>query len=240
METMPDHPHGSDPRSCPLADSPGASLVLLTGNIFACPIIFASAFCAFLMAAVVVAPGTALASDTSPAAVAMEQQDYETVLRLSAPLAEAGDPVAQYRMGMLYRFGWGVDRDFAAAREWFQKAAHKGNGSAASELGKIYKDGRGLDKDPAEAVKWFRIGAHDGLGIAQLNLARMVRDGKGIAADPVEAHAWFSLAIDNQYMDAIGHRNRMQADMTPEQIAAAKARATELRKTVKPRTPEDQ
>ncbi len=183
---------------------------------------------------------SANARDTSPAAQAFEQQDYDTAMRLSVPLAQNGDAAAQYRLAMMYRFGWGVGRDFLLAREWFEKSAAQGYGLSAAELGKIHKDGRGVDKNPVEAVKWFRQGAEDGFGVAQLNLARMLRDGEGVPSDPVEAHAWFSLAVDNQYMDAIGHRNRLTSTMTPEQIEQAKARAVELRKTVKPRTAEEQ
>ncbi len=185
-------------------------------------------------------PGMAQQAQADSGATAFQQKDYEKALRLSTPAAEAGDAAAQYRIGMMKRFGWGGERDAAAALSWFTKSAEQGYTPAAGEIGKIYKDGRGVQKNPAEAVKWFRVSANDGFGISQLNLARMLRDGEGAEKDPVEAYAWFSLAIDNQYMDAIGHRNRLVDDMTSEQIQQGKALAERLRASIKPRTPEQQ
>jgi putative transposase len=47
-------------------------------------------------------------------------RDYATALRERRPLAEQGDPRAQFRLGLLYENGNGVPRDFAKARHMAQ------------------------------------------------------------------------------------------------------------------------
>jgi uncharacterized protein len=49
--------------------------------------------------------------------------------------ADAGDPIAQYQLGIRYRDGgWGVGRDRAQARSWLTRAADAGNSLAAQAL----------------------------------------------------------------------------------------------------------
>ena len=49
--------------------------------------------------------------------------------------ADAGDPTAQYQLGIRYRDGgWGVERDTAQARNWLTRAAGAGNSLAAQAL----------------------------------------------------------------------------------------------------------
>ena len=50
--------------------------------------------------------------------------------------AQAGHPKAQYRLGLLYEQGTGVEKDAAKAFEWFTKAAAQGDPDAAKKLGK--------------------------------------------------------------------------------------------------------
>jgi TPR repeat protein len=44
--------------------------------------------------------------------------NYATALREWRPLAEQGDPRAQFPLGSLYENGNGVPRDFVKARQW--------------------------------------------------------------------------------------------------------------------------
>jgi TPR repeat protein len=48
-----------------------------------------------------------------------------------------GDPDAMIYLGRLYENGWGVARDFAKAREWYQKAADTGYELAKSYLKRL-------------------------------------------------------------------------------------------------------
>jgi len=102
------------------------------------------------------------------ATAALKTSDYTTALKKLQPLAQLGDSHAQYLLGQMYAFGWGVPRNDDAAIEWFRRAAMWSEGltdpAAAAEyyVGESYRDGRGVRKDVDEANKWMRRAADGG------------------------------------------------------------------------------
>ncbi|MFK7963681.1 MAG: tetratricopeptide repeat protein [Burkholderiaceae bacterium] len=185
-----------------------------------------------------VVPGAAFAANDEKLAAALQAYDAEAFDQ-ALPVLEAasakGHDEAQYRLGMMYRFGWGVEKDFQMAREHFMSAAKQDHPEAQSELGKIFKDGRGIDRDYKTAAMWFEKAGMQHQGVSQLNLARFYRSGRGVEKSSPHAWAWFSLAITNEYMDAIGHRARLQAKMSEEEIARAKEILADIKKDMAPR-----
>jgi len=61
---------------------------------------------------------------------AFEARDYRAAVAAFEPLAEAGDPDAQYMLGRLYARGNGVIQDFVSAHQWFNLAAANGHRQA--------------------------------------------------------------------------------------------------------------
>ena len=49
-------------------------------------------------------------------------------------------------LGWRYANGQGVAHDYAKAREWYEKAADKGNTTAMCNLGGLYANGHGVGK----------------------------------------------------------------------------------------------
>lgn len=76
--------------------------------------------------------------------------------------AEAGNPGAQYDLGVMYAFGECVSKDETKAAEWFQKAAMQGNKYAQFELGVLCEFGRGISKDEVKAAEWYQMAAAQG------------------------------------------------------------------------------
>ena len=72
---------------------------------------------------------------------AYEKGDYETALREFQPLAEQGDAVAQYFLGLLYYNGFGVVQDYQQALKWYTLSAEQGDSDAQYNLGVIYSNG---------------------------------------------------------------------------------------------------
>ena len=66
---------------------------------------------------------------------AYQNGDYATAMRLWQPLAEQGDAIVQFRLGLLYYWGHGVlqdsVQDYVEAHKWFNLAAARGNKHAA-------------------------------------------------------------------------------------------------------------
>ena len=153
-------------------------------------------------------------------------------MRSCVRLADQGNAVAQYNLGVMYDNGRGVPQDNAQAVIWYRKAADKGYAAAQFNLGLMYDDGRGVPQDYAQAVAWYRKAAEQGDAAAQFDLGVMYDNGHGVPQDYVEAHMWFNLAASRQKMAhfamAAQNRDAVAAKMTPDQIAEAQRMATRV------------
>ena len=76
-----------------------------------------------------------------------------TWFRLSA---KQGDSEAQYRLGMMYEQGDGVEKDLEKAVKLYRFAADQGHAMAQVNLGWMYINGHGVEEDLDEAAKWYR------------------------------------------------------------------------------------
>ena len=150
---------------------------------------------------------------------AAEQGDARTFRRK----AEQGDAGAQFSLGVSYREGKGVPRDYAQAVAWWRKAGGQGHASAQSALGFMYANGQGVSKDDARAVEWYRKAADQGVIRAQFNLGVMYGTGQGVPQDYIEAYKWMTLAASLE--ESAAARDRLAQQMTPAQITEAQRRA---------------
>ena len=89
-------------------------------------------------------------------------------------LAQQGDPEAQFDLGLMYHFGYGVPQDYQEAIKWFRKAAEQGLVASQFNLGIMYDKGYGVPQDHKKAVKWYRKAAEQGYASAQSNLGLIV------------------------------------------------------------------
>jgi len=158
---------------------------------------------------------------------AYNRGDYATALREWRPLAEQGDALAQYNLGVLYRKGRGVPQDDVQARQWYEKAAAQGQAKAQYNLGTLYLNGGGVPKDYQQALRWFRMAADQGEALAQTKIGIMYDDGQGVPHDFVQAHKWYNLAATNGDKPAAELRDALAKQMTPVQIAEAQQLARE-------------
>ena len=73
---------------------------------------------------------------------AYERGDYKIALEEWQPLAEGGDPQAQFRLGQMYARGDGVPQDDEEAAKLYKKAAEHGDTIAQFVLGIWYEGQR--------------------------------------------------------------------------------------------------
>ena len=52
-----------------------------------------------------------------------------------------------------------MTQDYAKAREWYEKAADKGDAIAMTDLGELYDNGQGVAQDYAKAREWYEKAA---------------------------------------------------------------------------------
>jgi TPR repeat protein len=130
------------------------------------------------------------------AAAAYNKGDYSTAARLYRPLADEGNLLAQYNLGLMYAKGQGVPRNDIEAVRWYRLAADRGCDLAQYNLGLMYGDGQGVPKNEAEAMKWFRLAADQGYVAGQFNLGLMYAKGQGVPRNDIEAAKWYTLAAN--------------------------------------------
>jgi V8-like Glu-specific endopeptidase len=175
--------------------------------------------------------GPATAAELDDAVAASHGGDYATALRRLSPLAEKGDARAQFDIGFMHAYGWGVERNPAEAITWYRKAADQGLAVAQHFLGLAYANGEGVRPDDAEAARWFARAAAQGFAQAQFMLGQMTLDGRGVAKDPVQGYALVVMA---------GRGGVRSAPRAVERLAlteAQRAQAKEIIDRYKP-TPE--
>ena len=78
--------------------------------------------------------------------------DFENSLKL----AESGNPIEQFRVGIHYYYGTSVTKDLKKAVKWFKASAEQGYIYAETSLGICYRKGEGILTNYIEAVKLFQ------------------------------------------------------------------------------------
>ena len=64
----------------------------------------------------------------------LESGNFSEAIATLQELAAKGYPEAQYRLGLCFSEGKGVERDVEAAREWYSRAARDGYEDAINAL----------------------------------------------------------------------------------------------------------
>lgn len=116
---------------------------------------------------------------------------YKEAFPLLLKAAEQGNAEAQFRLGILYETGIGVDKNYSAAAKWYRKAAEQGHAQAQNNLGRMYLQGMGVNKNYSSAVMWFRKAADQGHVGARSNMGIMYEKGLGVEKDDREALRWY-------------------------------------------------
>jgi len=121
---------------------------------------------------------------------AWQRGDYAAAVAIWRPLAEKGDPEAQFDLGQAYRLGKGVQSNLAAAQTWFERAAGQGQVDAETTLGLLlFQNG-----DQASGLKWLKKAADQGEARAMLVYGTALFNGDGVPQDPVRGYAYVSRA----------------------------------------------
>ncbi len=132
--------------------------------------------------------------ELSSGIAAFESRQFSQAAGLLSPLADAGDPEAQYRMAIMAQNGLGMHDNQLLAFKYMKAAAEAGIGLAQHGLGFMYLEGECTEKDPEKAVHWFTKAAEHGLAGSQTTLAMMYEEGRGVEKNPEEARKWYRLA----------------------------------------------
>jgi len=164
--------------------------------------------------------------------------EYADAVDALEPLAESGDALAQYSLGVLYITG-GKDlpSDSSKAIAWFTKAADQGQAGAMRELAIIYEKGLGgAAADAATSMRWYDKAANRGDALAQMNLGFKYAGGQGVPKDLVKAYTWLTLAGRGIFFDDEDQRRDetkkargvLVAQMSPTEVSSAEKQALQF------------
>lgn len=155
-----------------------------------------------------------------------EKGEFAKAQTIFAPLAEKGDPLAQFYLGLLYFTGdggeknlieagnWfeksarhndpnipeknfkGISADYDRALYWFKKIAESGNVKAQFYLGVMYAAGRDIEIDYKKSAYWFEKAAKQGDELSQLNVGMFYIEGNGVRKDVKKGIEWLEKAAE--------------------------------------------
>ena len=171
---------------------------------------------------------------------AYKAKAYRRALASWEPLAELGDPKAQYLLSRLYEGGLGVVRDRRKALEWLRSAAEGGAPAAQFNLGNHYNQGDLVPLDQGRAAHWWRLAAEQGLVPAQYNLGMLYFYGSGVAKDRRRARDWFEKAAargSKRALEALEQMDRQQAT-APKRPATRREKGDRVRRWLLSQPPE--
>lgn len=126
-----------------------------------------------------------------------DAKKYDKAYAEFLPLANKGDKLAQFRLGVMYAKGYGVKQDGAAAIAWYQKAAAQGVPEAQYNIALSFAEGFGVKANAAEALRWYRKAASQQLPEAEFEVGAAYYHGNGTKVDKREAFRWLSKAAEH-------------------------------------------
>jgi uncharacterized protein len=146
---------------------------------------------AIIVATFALTPALAPAlADVKAGVDAWQRGNYTAAIAEWRPLAEKGDPDAQFNMGQAYKLGRGVPTDLKMAQSWYEKAARQNHEEAQANLGLImFQTGQ-----QEAAMGWIRKAAARGDPRAEFVLATALFNGDSIEKDLPRAYALMSHA----------------------------------------------
>jgi TPR repeat protein len=165
--------------------------------------------------------GVSWSADFQKGLTAAQSGDFATAMREWTPLAEDGDVIAQYNLGVMHEKGRGILHDHKTAVKWYRLAAEQGHAKAQYNLGLLYDNGQGDLQDYKTAVKWYRLAAEQGHTKAHANLGLLYAKGEGVIQDNVFAYMWWNIAASSGDKAAVSNRDVVAGKMTSSQIAEA-------------------
>lgn len=122
-------------------------------------------------------------ADFSEGKKAYDTKRYEDALKEFLPLAEKGNPEAQFYIGVLYYYGYAVSQDWQLAFEWFEKAARQKDVRGLYQASLLILNQKVRQDDQAQALMWLSEAAEGNYVPAQATLGYLYLLGNKIAKD---------------------------------------------------------
>ena len=128
-------------------------------------------------------------------------EEQAMALEMFQRLARSNDMHASCRLGEMYLYGIGTEKNPITAMQWFRKAAINGLPKAMFQMGNMYRSGLGSDYSLSKAIDWYKKAANLGNVKAMLALGEIYR-GYGIHPDYNKAMEYYVSAAGMGSLEA--------------------------------------
>ena len=176
----------------------------------------------WLVAAAAAALATPVFAQSVQAGVeAWQAGNHEEAVRHWRPLAERGDPDAQFNLGHAYRLGRGVPQNMNMAEQLYERAARAGHVEAQAMYGLIlFQNGR-----RQEAMPYVQRAAERGDARAQYVYGTALFNGDIVTRDWPRAYAFISRAAAQGLPYAESQLREMDQHLTDDDRSRGRALA---------------
>ena len=169
---------------------------------------------------------TACSSDPPPTMATVkkmvaEDRNFEALTTL-IPMAQGGDPQAQYELAGFYHYGYVGANDFAKALKWYRASARQGYADSMVGLSVMYLGGQGVAKDRREAFVWLNLAAQYMADKRALAKVKGVRDeiGRTLTKDDIAFAKAESLLLQPE-TSSVQPNEAESIDHLPDTLAPA-------------------
>lgn len=144
--------------------------------------------------------------------------------------ASEGDLRAALSLGMRYRDGNGVARDYEKALKWYRQSADANDPQGLDNVGYMYLRGWGIQQNSETAVEFFKAGAEGGNPQAAYNWGECYFSGQGVTQNYARAMEIWEEAAAAGYQGAKWRLAMMYAagEGGPQDLKKAKALCREI------------
>ena len=170
-------------------------------------------------------PGTGPGGDVRAGIDAWTAQNYDQAVQIWRPLADRGDPDAQYNIAQAYFLGRGVPQNMVLAEQWYERAARQGHPEATANYGLLlFQNGR-----RQEALPFITRAADAGDPRAQYVLGTALFNGDVIERDAPRAYALMSRAAAQNLPPAVSQLTEMERLLSAQDRARGVELARDMR-----------
>ena len=163
------------------------------------------------------------------------RQDYGKAMEWYLKAAEAKDGLACERVAYMYDRGLGVTANKEESLKWLRRSADLGYVPAIYEMAYMYDKGdMGVPQDIAKAKKMYEAAAAGGQLEALMALGDMYETGRGTKQNRQEALSFYLAAADFGSLDGKATAEKLSAQLTAKQVAAAQTEAKRIRALSRP------
>ncbi len=130
------------------------------------------------------------------------QKKYDQAFEEFSYLADEGNNIAAYHLGLMYEGGLGVPQSNLKAAEYYLKSYQLGNTTAASKLGVLLIKGDGIEQNKEQGLELLKTAGRAGDKEALYQLGEIYVEGKDVPKEYVYAAGFYKMAALQGYAPA--------------------------------------